>query len=396
VRVLHVITRMIVGGAQENTLLSCALIDQRAFPSEILCGVETGAEGELHSECRARGVPLHLEPSLVRDLHLWKDLLALVRLVRFMRRGRYDVVHVHTSKAGILGRIAARLAGVPIVIHTAHGWAFSREQPKLLYWLYVLLERFCAALSDSLIVVSRSDQDEALLLRVGRQPQYVLIRSGIELDRYLEVQLAPAAARERIGLPREGYVVGTVGRLSRQKAPLDLLTAFQRLVLAEPGAHLVYVGDGPLRPELEAAIGGAGLTGCVHLLGLRRDIPEILRAFDVFALASRWEGLPRVFPQAMAAGLPIVATRVDGAADAVRDRESGWLVDVGDTLALAERLIELARTPARAREMGEAGRSRVEEFSARRMVDQLADLYRRLAEQKGLVLPSHSAAEWLA
>src|SRR2546426_4079462 len=173
-RVLHIITRMIVGGAQENTLLSCALIDRRAFPSEILCGVETGAEGELHSECRARGVPLHLEPSLVRDLHLWKDLLALVRLVRFMRRGRYDVVHVHSSKAGILGRIAARLAGVPIVIHTAHGWAFSREQPKLLYWLYVQLERFCASLSDALIVVSRSDQDEALLLRVGRQQQYVL------------------------------------------------------------------------------------------------------------------------------------------------------------------------------------------------------------------------------
>ncbi|MBI5710184.1 MAG: glycosyltransferase family 4 protein [Candidatus Eisenbacteria bacterium] len=381
-RVLHVITRMIVGGAQENTLLSCALIDRERFPSEILCGVETGSEGELLSECRARGVPVRLEPALVREVHPWKDLVALVRLVRLLRRERYDVVHVHTSKAGIVGRIAAWCARVPVVIHTAHGWAFGREQPRAAYRIYLFLEALCARLSDAIVVVSEKTRDEALRLGVGRPTQFVLIRSGIEIEVFRDVALTREEARTRIGLPAGAFVIGTVGRLSRQKAPLDLLAAFAPVAGARPEAHLVFVGDGPLRPEVEAAVANRGLTGRVHLLGLRRDVPELLRAFDVFALSSRWEGLPRVFPQAMAAGLPIVATRVDGAAEAVTPGENGWLVDPGDIRAMTGRLLELAADPETARRMGEGGRGRVEEFSARRMVQELEGLYERLAQRR--------------
>jgi len=152
---------------------------------------------------------------------------------------------------------------------------------------------------------------------------------------------------------------------------------------SRPEARLVLVGDGPQRGEVEAAVARAGLDARVHLLGLRRDVPELLRAFDAFVLASRWEGLPRVFPQAMAAGLPIVATRVDGAPDAVTPGENGWLVDVGDVAALAGRMADLAADPAAARRMGEAGRARVGEFSARRMVDELAALYSQLAAARG-------------
>ena len=383
-RVLHVITRMIVGGAQENTMLSCALMDPAHVTSTLITGPETGVEGELHSEARARGVPLLIEPSLVRRLSPWHDLKATFRLGRTIRKGHYDVVHTHSSKAGIVGRIAARLAGVPVIVHTTHGWGFNKSQPRHIYWLYVHLERMCVRMSNTIVVVGTPNRDEGLALGIGRPEQYRLIRSGIELDAYRDAAINREQARARLGLPADAFVIGSVGRLSEQKAPLDLLSAFATVAAAHPHARLVYVGDGPLRRELEAAIAAAGLTGRVVLTGLRRDVPELLRAFDVFALASRWEGLPRVFPQAMAAGLPIVATRVDGAPDAVTPGENGWLVPVGDMPAMAARLCELAADPATARRMGEAGLARVDEFSVQRMVDALARLYAELASRAKL------------
>jgi glycosyltransferase involved in cell wall biosynthesis len=236
----------------------------------------------------------------------------------------------------------------------------------------------CAPLCDTIVVVAEPDRVDGLRLGIGHPEQYRLIRSGIEIEGYRDVALTRAEARRRIGVPEDAFVIGTVGRLSPQKAPLDLLAAFERVAAARPETHLVFVGDGPLRGEVEARAAAAGLTHRVHLLGLRRDVADLQRAFDVFALASRWEGLPRVFPQAMAAGLPIVATRVAGAPDAIVPGETGWLVEVGDTEGLAARLRALAEDPALARHMGQAGLARVEEFSARRMVDQLAELYAEL------------------
>ena len=378
-RVLHVITRMIVGGAQENTLLSCALMDPDHVMSTLITGIETGVEGELLTESRSRGIPLVIEPRLVRRLSPWSDLVATYRLWRIMRGGRFDVVHTHTSKAGIVGRVAAWLAGVPVVVHTAHGWGFNPLQPRPLYWLYVWLERVCSGVSDIVVAVASTNRDDALALGIGRPEQYRLIRSGIELEAFRDVPISRTEARRVLGLPETEFVIGSVGRLGDQKAPLDLLHAFATVAAAHPQARLVFVGDGPLRGKLEEAITALGLTGRVLLTGLRRDVPELLRAFDVFALASRWEGLPRVFPQAMAAGLPIVATRVDGAPDAVIPGINGWLVPVGDLAAMSARLSELAADPELARRMGAAGLERVEEFSAQTMVDALAALYTELA-----------------
>lgn len=378
-RVLHVITRMIVGGAQENTMLSCALIDSKRFPSTLLTGAETGVEGELHGESRERGVRMVVEPSLVRRLSPWHDLVATFKLWRAMRRERYDVVHTHSSKAGILGRIAAWLAGVPVIVHTTHGWGFNRHQPWYEYWLYVWLERLCARVSTAIVVVGSAGRDEGLALGIGRPEQYRLIRSGIEIQAYRDATITRDQARRRLGLPLDSFVIGSVGRLGEQKSPLDLLAAFRPVAEARPDARLVYVGDGPQSAELQQAITRAGLEDRVHLTGLRRDVPDLLRAFDVFALASRWEGLPRVFPQAMAAGLPIVATHVDGAPDAITPGENGWLVEVGDIQGMAERLNALATSPETARRMGAAGQARVDEFSAQRMVQALANLYGQLA-----------------
>jgi glycosyltransferase involved in cell wall biosynthesis len=379
IRVLHVITRMIVGGAQENTMFTCALADRERFDCEILSGEETGREGELHGETRDRGVPLHLEASLVRAVRPVTDLVALWKLWRFLRRtGPWDVVHTHSSKAGILGRIAARLAGVPHVVHTAHGWGFTPAQPRAAFHAFVWAERLCARLADVLVVVTDEDRKDALSRGIGRPEQYRLIRSGIRVELFRDARNTTEDARALLGLPRDAFVVGSVGRLTVQKAPLDLLEGFAVLARERPDARLVYVGEGPLRAEIAARAESLGLAGRVLLAGLRRDVPLVMRAFDVFALASRWEGLPRVFPQAMAAALPIVATRVDGAADAVRDGETGLLVEVGDVGELGRALLELAEDRARCLRMGEAARASVDAFSVTRMVRHLEALYSEL------------------
>lgn len=383
-RVLNIITRMILGGAQETVLLACDLIDRERFTCEILTGPQTGAEGSLHDEVRTRDIPLHVEPALVRELNPLKDALALARLTRFLLRGRYDIVHTHTAKAATLGRIAARMAGVPMVVHTVHGWVFTAEHPASHSWAYLQLERMLAPLCNALVVVAENDRDEGLALGVGRRSQYVLIRSGIELDGYRDVSLSRAEARRRIGLPEDAFVVGTVGRLSPPKCPEVAVAAFRRVAGELPQAHLVVVGDGRQRGEVEAEVRRLGLADRVHMLGLRQDVPQLLRAFDAYLLTSSHEGLPRTLPQAMAAGLPIVATRVGGVPNAVVDGQTGWLADAGDAEALAERLLRLAAAPGRAAQMGEAGRAKVDDFSAERMARGLEGLYRRLAAEVGL------------
>lgn len=384
IRVLHVITRLIIGGAQENTMLTAALLDKQRFQVEVISGPQTGLEGSLIDEVRRRGIPLTILPDLVRQISPIHDLKALFRLTRLARQGCYDIVHTHSSKAGILGRWAGWMAGIPIIVHTVHGWGHHDRQHPLMRHFLVLLERATQRITDKLIVVSPLNTEKGLADGIATPDKYVTIRSGIELDRFLQPSRSRAEMRAGLGIPLDVPVVGTVARLSPQKAPLDFVAAAAVVAAAVPEAHFVYVGDGPLRPQTEAAIAQAGLATRFHLIGLRRDVPELLTAFDVFALSSLWEGLPRVLPQAMAAGLPVVATAIDGNAEAITDGINGRLVPPADPSALAEAVIALLRDPGTAHRTGQAGLARVHEFSAAKMVDDIACLYEALSRAKGL------------
>ncbi len=384
IRVLHIITRLIVGGAQENTMLTAALLDPERYAVDVVSGPQTGPEGSLIEEVRARGIPLTIEPALRREINPPKDSLALIRLARFIRRGRYTIVHTHSSKAGILGRWAARLAGTPVIVHTVHGWGHHERQHPLVRRFYILLERATARITAKLIVVSPRNTQKGLADSIGTPEKYVTIRSGIELDRFLHPTRSRETVREELGIPPHVPVVGTVTRLSPQKAPLDFVIAAAGVAEKRPAVHFVIVGDGPLRAEVEAEIAARSLTDRVHLTGLRRDVPDLMHSFDIFALSSLWEGLPRVLPQAMAAGLPIVATAVDGNTEAVTDGVNGLLTPPGDPQAMAVALLRLLEDPALARKMGEAGRARAEEFSARKMVSDIAALYERLLAERTL------------
>jgi glycosyltransferase involved in cell wall biosynthesis len=376
--VLHIITRLIIGGAQENTMLTAALLDPDRYAVDVISGPQTGSEGSLQEEVRARGIPLTIEPALVREIRPAKDLLAVVRLARFIRRSRYAIVHTHSSKAGVLGRWAAWLAGTPIIVHTVHGWGHHERQHPLARRFYILLEQVTQRITDKLIVVSPRNIEKGLADGIATPAKYVTIRSGIELDRFRRPARPREAVRAELGIPLDAPVVGTVTRLSPQKAPLDFVTAAAQVAASRPNAHFVVVGDGPLRAEVESRVAAAGLAGRFHLTGLRRDVPDLLHSFDVFALTSLWEGLPRVLIQAMAAGLPVVATAVDGSAEAVEDGVNGLLTPPGDPQALAAALLRLLGDPALAAQMGAAGQERAGEFGARKMVGDIAALYETL------------------
>jgi glycosyltransferase involved in cell wall biosynthesis len=383
IRVLQVITRLIVGGAQETVMLVADMLDPARFDAGVISGPQTGPEGSLIEDVRARGIPLTIEPALVREIDPAKDLLALVRLTRFIQSGRYDIVHTNSSKAGILGRWAAWLAGhagipAPVIVHTVHGWAHNDRQHPLARRVYILLEQLTQHVTQRLIVVSPRNTEKGLADGIATPEKYVTIRSGIELDRFRQPSRPREAVRAELGIPPDAAVVGTVTRLSPQKAPLDFVAAAAQVATRRPDAHFVIVGDGPLRAEVEARIADAGLGHRVHLTGLRRDVPDLLHSFDVFALTSLWEGLPRVLPQAMAAGLAIVATAVDGNAEAVEDGVNGLLTPPGDAEALADALLRLLDDPALAAQMGAAGWERAEEFGARKMVGDIAALYETL------------------
>ncbi len=386
IRVLHIITRLIVGGAQENTMLTAALLDPNRYIVDVASGPQTGSEGSLIEEVRARSISLTIEPTLVREINPIKDLLAFIHLIRFIKRGHYTIVHTHSSKAGILGRWAAWLAGTPVIVHTVHGWGHHDHQHSLVRALYIILEKLTLPITDRLIAVSSLNAEKGLHDGIGRLEDYVIIRSGIELDRFRHPRVPRSETRAALGIPLNAPVVGTVTRLSPQKAPLDFVQAMGVVAQSAPETWFVMVGDGPLRPQVETLVTELGLNDRLILTGLRRDIPELLATFDIFALSSLWEGLPRVLPQAMAAGLPVVATAVDGNAEAIEDGVNGLLVPPEQPGELAQAVIRLLHDPQMARRMGQAGRARADEFDAWKMVDEIANLYENLLREKGLKL----------
>ncbi len=364
-------------------MLTADRLEAARYAVDVIAGPQTGPEGSLIDEVRARGVPLDILPDLRREIAPGRDLKALIQLTRRMRRARYTIVHTHSSKAGVLGRLAAKLAGVPVVVHTVHGWSFHAHMSPLRRRLFIALEKFAAALTDAMIVVAAPDIDKGLQTGIGRPAQYHLIRSAISLETFDPATVDVAAVRRDLGVPPDAPVLGNVGRFSPQKNPLDWIRVAARVARAQPDCRFLLVGDGPLRAEVEALIAEEGLTDRFVLTGLRRDVPRMLAAMDVFLLTSLWEGLPRVIPQAMSMRVPVVANRADGTVEAIAHGETGYLADPGDLDGLAQYCLTLLRDPETRRAMGERGRAfATHEFDVREMVAKIDRLYQTLLAQR--------------
>jgi glycosyltransferase involved in cell wall biosynthesis len=386
-RVLHVITRLIVGGAQENTLLTAIGQHQLGMEVTLLAGPDPGPEGDLHDAAREGGVALHILPRLVRPIRPLNDLLALLQLYRFMKRGGYDVVHTHSSKAGILGRIAARMAGVEIVVHTLHGLVFHPYQAAWKNALYIRLKLIAAPLSDFIIAVSQKTIDGALAAGIGTPDQFVKIFSGMELEPFLDVgsRMTVADARRRLSIPETAPVVGKIARLFPLKGHHAFLEAGARIAAREPECRFLLVGDGILRRELEEEACRLGIGDRTVFAGLvaPEEVAPYIQAMDVVVHTSLREGIARVIPQAGAVGKPVVTYELDGAPEVVRQGVSGFLVAPEDVEAIAARTLELLRDPSLREEMGACGRAfAVEHYPAARMVEAINAVYARARARK--------------
>lgn len=386
IQVIHMITMLELGGAQQNTLYTVAHLDRSRFQPHLM----VGPGGILDSEARRLpDVLSHFLPNLIREVRPHHDLLALRRIRAKVRQvirahpGSPVVVHTHSSKAGILGRWAAWLEGVPIIIHTYHGFGFHGEQKPWARWTFQRLEQWAGRITHKFIMVSRANMDTARRCGIASREGMVLIRSGIPIGDFQE----PFEPRERIrhslGVEEPGEsIVTMISCLKPQKAPKDFVAVAERVAAEAPGTRFLLVGDGVLRPQVEATVQASGLGGRFSLLGWRRDVPKILHATDVLVLTSRWEGLPRVLPQAMAAGVPAVATRVDGSPEAIQDGVNGFLLAPGDVDGMALRVLQLLKDPELRVRMAHEGRQRVGEFDIERMVSQQESLYEELVSRK--------------
>ena len=379
-KIVHIITRMIIGGAQENTLLSCAGQAARGHEVTLLAGPTAGPEGSLVEQAKTLpGVRYEGISHLVRNFRPWHDIPVPYQMRARLAVLQPDVVHTHSSKAGIVGRFAAAKAcPQAVIIHTIHGLAFHEHQPPIITAVYAELERRAARFTDRIISVSDAMTDQAVAARVAPREKCTTIYSGMEVDKFLNPSEPPGRVRERYSIPASAILVTKVARLFHLKGHAAALRAVASLAPRHPTLYLLFVGDGILRHRLERLADRLGLRERVRFAGLvpPEAVPSILHASDLVVHASLHEGLARVLPQALLSGRPVISYDVDGAGEVVRTGETGLLVAPGDWHGLARAIETLVSDHLLRQRLGERGRELCRDrFDHRRMVDEIEKAY---------------------
>ncbi|MBW2114689.1 MAG: glycosyltransferase family 4 protein [Deltaproteobacteria bacterium] len=385
-KIFHVITRLDRGGSAENTLLTCLgladkyelmLVHGLSLESQMTAlekeSVDRGIE-----KAENAGVKVISMPSLVRRIDPVQDLRAFFSLWRLMIREKPAIVHTHSSKAGLLGRWAAKLACVPIIVHTPHGHVFYGHFGPLASKLFLLLEKVTAPITDRMVALTEAERNDYIEFSVSSPHKIVTIHSGVEIERYKTAKVNAREKKTSLGLNPQALIVGAVGWLLPIKGPLYLLKAMVQIWQSIPEPELIFVGKGELEDELRKEALKMGVADKVVFLGWRGDIPEIMQILDVLVLPSLNEGMGRVLVEAMAAGKPIVASRVGGIIDLVKNTKNGLLVEPGDVNGLSLAIRELLMDKKMRDEMGQRGRTMAHDFSVENMVEKIDALYSQL------------------
>ncbi len=382
-RIVHVITRLILGGAQENTLLTVEELHHR-FGDDVtlITGPAEGPEGDLFERAARRELKVEMMPELVRPIRPAVDLKAYWRLRAAFRRLKPEVVHTHSSKAGIVGRAAAWRERVPAVVHTIHGMPFGPFETPLKNRLYIALEKFAARRAHALVSVCDAMTSQALAAGVGRPDQFLTVYSGMDADAFLTPRRPRDEVRRELGLSEKDVAFATVARLFELKGHDDLIAIAPEVLAANPGVKFVWIGDGILRNRLVADLERLGIRQSFILTGLVPPdrIPELLGAVDAVIHPSLREGLARVLPQALLVGRPVISYDVDGAREVVIP-ETGILLPPRDLDGLSRAILELAANPSARAAMGQEGRRRfADQFRHETMARELRSLYERLLQ----------------
>lgn len=388
IKILRVIARLNMGGPALHVAYLTEGLTKRGYDTTLVAGSLARGEDSMAFVADAHGVEIVQIDQLGREISPLRDLMATIRLAKLIRKERPQILHTHTAKAGTVGRVAARLAGSrkpPIVVHTFHGHVLRGYFGPVRSLLFRLLERWLAGGTTALVAVSPQVRDDLVALGVAPRERFVVIRLGIELDERVAPEAnGRAESRRYLGISGDRFAVGWIGRMTAVKRTDDVLIAFKSLRDSGVDAVLCMVGDGPDRVLLEQRARELGVARDTVFLGYQEDVAPFYAAFDALVLPSGNEGTPVTVIEALAAERPVVATRVGGVPDVVRDGEDGFLVEAGATDDLAERLGRLARDPALRARMGKKGRERVlPRYAVERLVDDVDELYRSLLSAAG-------------
>ena len=385
IKVLHVITRFDKGGSAENTFLTVCGLDKGRYEVVLVKGPSPSgdaddpevraAQANLDAcEARIRVISLR---HLVRNLSPLSDLIAFCSLIRIIRQEQPRIVHTHTSKAGILGRWAAWLCRVPVIIHTPHGHVFWGYFGPLQTRLFILLEKWTARVTDAIVTLTPQEREDHLRFSIAPEEKFAVIHSGVDLGAFLTGP-TQVEARSLLSIPQGETVIGTVGRLTAVKGQEVLIRAAGELIRRGERFFLVLLGDGELRGDLEQLAVSLGIAGQVRFLGWRPDVARVLAACDLFCFPSHNEGMGKALVEAMAMGKPIVASNIGGIRNIVRPGENGLLVPVRDVAAWAEAITRLCHDPETCRRMGEAGTRIAPRYSSEEMIKMVDRLYGKL------------------
>lgn len=397
VRILRAITRLNIGGpARHVVLLNQALDDGVAFQSHLVAGTTAPHEGDMLDFAHAHGVRPLIVPSLGREISPLDDLLSLARMVQLIRATRPDVVHTHMAKAGTVGRLAAHVCRVPLIVHTYHGHVFHGYFSRPKTRVFITIERALGTLSDRIVAVGEGQREEIAGYGIAPRRKLVAIPLGLELGPFLEAEPERGALRRELGVGADTPLVGIVARLVPIKAHEVFFEAAALVRQQVALARFIVVGDGERRAELETLVAQRGLARSVHFLGWRGDMPRVYADLDVVALSSRNEGSPVALIEALAAARPVVSTAAGGVPEVVVDGKTGLSVPVDDPPALAEAIVRLLRDAPTAERLGRAGRRHVyPRYDSSRLIEDVRALYVHELSARGRVLPQLSRSPGL-
>ncbi len=387
-KIIHIITRLDKGGSAENTLLTALGIDEKKYEVILVKGptYESRMSNKEHAtinadlkEARLKGVRIVNIPFLLRRINPVYDLLALFSLYIFLIKEKPSIVHTHTSKAGLLGRLAAKLAGIPIIIHTPHGHVFFGYFGPVKTKIFIILENFASRITNKMIALTNKERNDHVLFRITNEDKFVVIPSGVELNKLRKLPFNEKQnLKKELRIPENSLIIGTVGRLEPVKGPEFLIKAAGNIISKYPDAFFIFTGDGYLKQYLEHKASNLGLKENVIFLGWRDDAAKIISIYDVFVLPSLNEGMGRVLVEAMALGKPIVASNIGGIPDLVIHGKNGFLVPPKKPKELAKYIQILLDDEKKREKMGLAGKEMSLNFSAENMVEKIEELYGEL------------------
>ena len=385
IKVAHIIARMITGGADENTLFTMEGLDKNKYEVDLITGEEF--DESILNKVKNNLFGIIQIKGLKWKLNFLHDPIVLLKLIKLLKRKGYDIVHTHTTKAGILGRIAARISGVPVIVHGLHGSTFQAFNSRLLNWLLFLFERLTGRYTDAYISVSRIISETYIKKGIGKKDNHFTVYSGIELTKFYQARdkINHKEKYEKLGIHAGDFIIGNVARLELRKGHKFLLEVFRNIVEKQKDcpAKLLIIGEGNKREGLENYVKELNLEGKVIFAGYREDVEELMAVMDIFVLTSLREGLPRVLVQAAAVGMPSVVFNVDGVSEIIKDNYNGFLVDVKNLEELENRILQYMNNKELVLLHGRNGREFIKnKWSIKGMVDRIDKIYQNLVREK--------------